>query len=235
MKLQPLLVLLLGFTLASGAGAESVGDPWENVNRRVFAFNEGLDRVLLKPLARGYRYVTPDPVERRVSSFVSNIGEVNNVFNGILQGSPEAVVNGTGRFLINSTIGLAGLFDVASSMGFEHTPADFGQTLYTWGVDAGPFVMVPFFGPRTLRGGVGIPIDSMATLPYALNEYNEVWAYYSMELVDTRAQLLQAEELISGDKYIFTRNAYLQRREYFLSGEIQDSFSDYEEDDFEEF
>jgi phospholipid-binding lipoprotein MlaA len=95
--------------------------------------------------------------------------------------------------------------------------------------------MLPFFGPRTLRGGVGIPVDSMATLPYALNEYNEVWAYYGMELVDTRARLLQAEELISGDKYIFTRNAYLQRREYFLSGEVQDSFSDYEEDDFEEF
>jgi len=227
--------LVLSLLLVGTASAENVDDPWENANRHVFAFNEGIDKYLFKPLAKGYRAVVPDPVERSLSSFVANVGEVNNVFNGILQGSGETVANGTGRFLINSTVGVLGLFDVASSMGIERKPADFGQTLYEWGVDSGPFVMLPFFGPRTLRGGAAIPVDSFATLPYALNEYNEVWAYYGLETVNTRAQLLQAEELITGDKYIFTRNAYLQRREYFLSGQVKDSFSELEEEDFEDF
>lgn len=232
-----LLVLVLLSISVSGtfAADEPVEDPWESFNRQVFAFNEGVDRFIVRPVAKGYRWLVPDPVERRVSSFVSNIGEVNNVFNAILQGSPEGVVNGTGRFLINSTVGLAGLFDVASTMGLQHTPTDFGQTLYEWGVDSGPFVVLPVLGPRTLRGGAGAAVDSFATLPYSLNEHSEVWGYYGLELVDTRARLLDAEELISGDKYIFTRNAYLQRRHYFLSGEIQDSFSDYEEENFEEF
>ncbi|MFK7974830.1 MAG: VacJ family lipoprotein [Halioglobus sp.] len=236
MKSRLLVLLSLSLFLSSAYAAdEPVGDPWESVNRQVFAFNEGVDRYFVRPIAKGYRWLVPDPVERSLSRFVSNIGEVNNVFNAVLQGSPEGVVNGTGRFLINSTVGLAGLFDVASSIGLEHTPTDFGQTLYVWGVDSGPFVVLPVLGPRTLRGGAGAAVDSLATLPYALNEYSEVWGYYGLELVDTRSRLLDAEELISGDKYIFTRNAYLQRRQYFLSGEVQDSFSDYEEEDFEDF
>ena len=226
--------VVLSLAVAGSAVAEDVGDPWENTNRRIFAFNEAADKYVLKPLAQGYGAITPDPVERSLNRLVRNVGEVNNVFNGILQGNADTVVNGTGRFLINSTVGVLGLFDVASTLGIDHTPADFGQTLYEWGVDSGPFVMVPIFGPRTLRGGAAIPVDSVATLPFAFNEYSEVWAYYGLETVDTRSQLLQAEELISGDKYIFTRNAYLQRRHYFLSGEVQDSFSDFEED-FEEF
>lgn len=236
MKTRLLVCLFLSMTFTQAAiSQESVGDPWESFNRNVFAFNEGVDKYMVRPIAKGYRWLVPDPVERSLSRFVRNIGEVNNIFNAVLQGSPEGVVNGTGRFLINSTVGLAGLFDVATAMGFEHTPADFGQTLYEWGVEPGPFVVLPLLGPRTLRGGAAVAVDSMATLPYSFSEHSEIWAFYGLELVDTRARLLDAEELVSGDKYIFTRNAYLQRRQYFLSGEITDDFSDYEEEDFEEF
>lgn len=210
-------------------------DPWEPFNRQVFAFNEGVDRFVLRPVAKGYHDITPDPLERRVSSFLSNLGEVNNIFNAVLQGRADGVVHSTGRFLLNTTLGLAGFFDVASEFGVKPSPADFGQTLAVWGVEQGPFLMVPFLGPQTVRGGAGLTVDGFASLPYAFGEREQVWALYAIGGIDTRARLLDAEELISGDKYIFTRNAYLQRREYFLSGEVDDSFSDYEEENYEEF
>lgn len=229
------LFAVLSLLGATAFAQSQINDPWEPWNRKVFAFNDGVDRMVLKPVAKGYRAITPDPVERSVSHFVSNVGEVNNVFNSTLQGRIGNAVHSTGRFLVNSTVGILGLFDVATGLGLEHRPADFGQTLSVWGVGQGPFVVLPLLGPSTARAGAGTVVDGFASLTYAFNDYEEVWAVTGLGAVNTRAQLLNAEELLSGDKYIFTRNAYLQRRQYFLSGEISDSFSDMEEEDYEEF
>ena len=234
------LLLLMAIPAYAGAadGQENV-DPWEPVNRKIFSFNETLDDYVLLPTARGYRYVMPDPAERGVTNFISNVYEFNSFFNSLLQGRPGNAMQSAARFLVNSTVGLAGLIDVATPMGIKHNPADFGQTLYTWGVDSGPYVMLPVFGPRTVRSSAGYLVDTYTSIPGlpGLIEDRE-WAYlfWTVEAVDLRANLIKADELVTGDRYIFIRNAYLQRREYFLTGEVQDSFSDKEKpEDYLEF
>jgi phospholipid-binding lipoprotein MlaA len=231
-----LFLLLPGLSAWSGEAQENI-DPWEPMNRRIFTFNEKLDKYALMPVAKGYRFVMPDPAERGVSNFVLNIYEFNSIFNSLLQGRPGNALQSTGRFLVNTTLGLAGLVDVATPMGIEHSPADFGQTLSVWGVAPGPYVMLPFFGPHTVRSSVGYFVDTYTSIPSYLED--EQWAYlfWTVEAISIRANLLNADDLISGDRYIFIRNAYLQRREYFLSGGvIDDSFSEPEEiDEFIEF
>ena len=212
-------------------------DPWEPFNRKMFAFNEAADKYVLRPVAKGYRYITPDPVENGVSNFISNIYEFNTIVNSILQGRVDNTIHSFGRFIINSTIGLLGFIDVATKMGVDHRPADFGQTLYVWGFDSGPFLMVPIAGPRTVRSGTGLLVDSYMTIPSQQNENLYNWTFLAVEAIDIRAQLLKADQLISGDRYIFLREAYLSQREFFLSGgEIEDDFSDFGEgEDYEEF
>jgi phospholipid-binding lipoprotein MlaA len=234
-----LLAIILCFSapLALGQDEERNTDPWEPMNRKIFAFNEGLDKYLLKPIARGYRFITPDPVEKGVSNFILNIYDFNGIINSILQGRPADAVHITGRFFINTTLGLAGFIDVATHLGVEYRPRDFGQTLAVWGVDQGPFLMLPVLGPRTVRSGIGQIFDTYTGIPYQIDDQQFTYAYFALEVIDIRAQLLKAEEMVSGDKYIFTREVYLQRREYWvIYGEVDDSFSDFEEDeDFEEF
>ncbi|MEZ5571565.1 MAG: VacJ family lipoprotein [Halioglobus sp.] len=235
----PRLFLLLslvfpGFSWAFEP-AENV-DPWEPLNRRIFAFNETLDQYVLLPAAKGYRFVMPDPAERGVSNFIANIYEFNSVVNSLLQGRPGNALLSATRFLVNSTVGLVGLIDVASPMGLEHTPADFDQTLYTWGVDNGPYLMLPVFGPHTVRSTFGYFVDTYSSIPALIDEPVYAYTFWTVEAIDIRANLIKADDLISGDRYIFIRNAYLQRRQYFLSGEIQDTFSQQEEgDEYEEF
>ncbi len=209
-------------------------DPWEPLNRRIFAFNETLDKHLLLPAARGYQFVMPDPAEQGVSNFIANIYEFNSIFNSLLQGRPGNAAKSAGRFLVNTTMGLAGFIDVATPMGIEHNPADFGQTLYTWGVDSGPYVMLPVFGPRTARSATGYFVDTYTSLPSFAVDREWAYLFWTVEAIDLRAQLIKADDIVSGDRYIFLRNAYLQRREYFLTGEIVDSFSE-EEEDFLDF
>ena len=231
-------VLSLCATLALAQVEEGENiDPWEPVNRKIFAFNEALDGYVLRPVAKGYRKVTPDPVEDGVSNFISNIYEFNTILNATLQGRPALAFDSLGRLVINSTVGLLGLFDVASAIGIPHVEADFGQTMHTWGVDSGPFIMVPVLGPRTVRSGAGQLVDSFASIPYLSDDTLFNFGFRGGEAIDIRAQLLKADELISGDRYIFLRNAYLQRRETFLNGGvIVDDFSDFEEgEEFEDF
>lgn len=231
------LVLLLSLAPATTAVANEDIDPWEPFNRKVFAFNEGLDRYILKPVARGYRAITPDPVERGVTNFIKNIYEFNTIFNSVLQGRPADAFDSTGRFIINSTVGVLGIFDVATRMGIEHNPADFGQTLAVWGVPSGPYVMLPMLGPRTVRSGSANLVDAYFSLPSLYGDDPAYIAFAVVETIDIRAQLIKADELISGDRYIFVRQVYLQQREAFINeGVIQDSFSDFESgEDFEDF
>ncbi|MCB1687756.1 MAG: VacJ family lipoprotein [Halioglobus sp.] len=234
-----LLMALPQLSMGEDESAGGVADPWEPMNRRIFSFNESLDNHLLLPAAKGYRYVMPDPAERGVTNFIANVYEFNSIFNSLLQGRPGNALQSFGRFLVNTTVGLAGLIDVATPMGIESRPADFGQTLYTWGVDSGPFVMLPVFGPRTVRSSAGYFVDTYTSLPGLPGVIEDrAWAYlfWTVEAVDLRANLIKADELVTGDRYIFVRNAYLQRREYFLTGKIQDSFSNQERaEDYLEF
>lgn len=233
-----LLTIAVSGSAASASASEAEGniDPWEPMNRRIFAFNETLDGYVLLPAAKGYRYVMPDPAERGVSNFIANIYEFNNAINALLQGRPGNAMRSTGRFLVNTTMGLAGLIDVATPMGIEHTPADFGQTLYEWGVSSGPFVMLPVFGPRTVSSAAGYFVDTYTSIPALMWPPEGSYSFWTVEAVDIRASLIKADDLVTGDRYIFIRNAYLQRREHFLTGEIQDSFSEQDQtEDYLEF
>lgn len=212
-------------------------DPWQKFNRRMFAFNDGLDKYLLRPLAVGYKAVMPDPLERGISNIFDNILEVPSTLNGLLQANMGSAAHDAGRFLVNSTLGLGGLLDVAQYM---NLPADdfedFGQTLAVWGLGSGPYVVLPFLGPSTVRDGFGRPVDWYLD-PTAYIEhvptYNTVKA---VSLLDTRASLLSLEKNITGDKYTFIRDVYLQRREYLIqNGKVDDGFGAEDDIDLEEF
>ncbi len=202
-------------------------DPWESFNRKIFAFNDAADRYVLLPLTRAYRWVTPDPVERGIGNMFSNLKEVRTVANDLLQFKFGQAASDTGRFVVNSTVGLLGFFDVASPLGLEKHSEDFGQTLGYWGVGAGPYLVVPILGPYTLRDGVGAFPDNSVDYISNLEHVRTRNQLMALRVIDTRAELIKAEELISGDRYTFIRDAYLQRREYLVKdGEVEDSFGD---------
>lgn len=212
--------------------ASDPSDSLESFNRAIFAFNMKLDSWFLKPVAKGYDYVMPNFAERGVQNFFGNLGEINNVVNDVLQWKWKQAVNDTGRFVTNSTLGIGGLFDVAGKIGMpESDGEDFGQTFAKWGVGQGPYLMLPFLGPSSLRDGVALPFDSYMDPVNHINDDGWVVGLNVLDLVDTRAQLLETEDLASGDLYVFVREFYLKRREYLIKdGEIEeDSFG---EEDF---
>jgi phospholipid-binding lipoprotein MlaA len=200
-------------------------DPWEGVNRAIFRFNDTVDTYALKPIAQGYEFITPQFLEDGIHNMFKNVGEVTNLANDVLQVKPEAAGVDTARLIFNTTFGLLGFFDVGTKMGLQRNDEDFGQTLGHWGVPSGPFVMLPLFGPSTVR-------DTFAKYP---DTYTQPWRYIdhvptrntalAVSVVDTRASLLSAEKLINGDKYIFIRNAYLQNRAFKVKdGKVVDDF-----------
>lgn len=191
-------------------------DPLEPFNRSMFEFNEALDEAVLKPVATGYKEVTPELVRRGVGNFFRNIEDLWSFVNSVLQLKGEAAANNLVRFGVNTTIGLAGILDVATEMQIDRHTEDFGQTLGRWGVGAGPYVVLPFFGPSTLRDTVALPVDKTAGDPVTKIEdipvRNTLW---TLRLVDSRAQLLKAGEVLEEvalDKYTFLRDAHLARR-----------------------
>ena len=201
-------------------------DPFEGANRVVFAFNDRVDRWLLAPVARGYKFVLPGFAERGVSNFFANLYDLNGIVNAMLQGRVRYAAQNTGRFVVNSTVGMFGFVDVASEMGIAPYRTDFGHTLALWGFDSGPYVMVPIFGPRTVRSGVGTAFDTVASLQWQIDDNTTRNWLFAIEIIDNRAALTAAEDLITGDRYIFIRDAYLQQREYFVTdGVVEDSFS----------
>ncbi|MEX2962917.1 MlaA family lipoprotein [Microbulbifer sp. TYP-18] len=207
-------------------------DPWEGANRAVFRFNTAVDSWVLKPVATSYRQITPIFMQRGVSNFFGNLREVTSVINGALQWKWGQVGNDAGRFVVNSTVGVVGLFDVAQHMGLERGDGeDFAQTLAVWGVPAGPYVVLPLLGPSTVRDAPALVVD------YYTNPMNHVdhdqtrYALQATDLVEIRASLLDVETLLKGDQYVLLRDAYLQRREYLINdGNLEDDFG--EEDDF---
>ncbi len=190
-------------------------DPLESLNRGTYAFNDAVDRAVLKPVAQGYQAVTPNFVRSGVANAFSNVGEVSVSVNNLLQGKPRDALSDLGRFLVNSTLGVLGLFDVATPMGLERHEEDFGQTLGKWGVGSGPFLMVPFMGPSTLRDGMGRYADSYAGWARQVDHVPTRNSVYGLEVINLRATLLGAGDTLDQaalDKYQFLRDAYLQRR-----------------------
>lgn len=235
---QWLRIAAVGLALGcSATSAQSVGqdDPLYGINSAVFVFNETLDEVIAKPVATGYQAVVPARAQLGVGNFFSNIGELQNVLNDILQGKFGQALNDSGRFLINSTVGMVGVFDVATRMGLAQSDGeDFGQTLAMWGVPEGPYLVLPLFGPSTLRDAPSRFVDRFAGLSYHLDDVAARNALLGLSLVDTRAGLLGADAAFSGDRYILFKEVYLQRRDYLINdGVIEDDFGDF--GDFDEF
>jgi phospholipid-binding lipoprotein MlaA len=230
-----MIVLMFVFLTACSTTGKNKQDPWEGWNRGVYKLNKAVDKVA-KPVAQGYRYVTPDVVETGISNIFSNIGDIPNMLNNLLQGKFVDSASDLGRFLVNSTIGLAGIWDPASSMGLEKHDEDFGQTLATWGVKPGPYVMLPFLGPSTFRDTIAFPVDNLID---PLNEVEHVPTRNQIrfvDLVELRASLLSYDEQLQGqmDEYAFIRDVYLQNRQFkVLDGEIAFDDDDEEDDEWE--
>ena len=200
-------------------------DPWEPMNRAVFRFNDTVDRWAFKPVAKGYRAVTPDVVENGVHNVFRNLGEVRNLANNVLQFKMHDAGVDTARFFFNTTFGLLGFFDVATKMGLQRNDEDFGQTPGAWGVKSGPYVVLPLLGPSTVRDTVSLYPDSYTSAYRQINDVPVRNSMFALNLVDTRASLLSAERLVTGDKYRFVRNAYLQNREFKVKdGDVVDDF-----------
>lgn len=215
LSLLAMLLLAGCATTAAGPSASNPEDPWESVNRGTFAFNETLDAWLLKPIAQGYDAVTPAPVRTGVANFFGNVEDVWTGINSLLQGKPADAAHDFGRVVVNSTMGIAGLLDVASAMGLEKHSEDFGQTLAVWGVGNGPYVVLPLFGPRTLRDAGGFAFDLTADPVGQVNPDPARYGLSAVRLIDVRAGLLPAEKVLDSaalDKYSYLRSAYLQRR-----------------------
>lgn len=200
-------------------------DPWEGVNRAVFRFNDTVDTYSLKPLAKGYQKVTPDVIETGIGNVFSNLGDVVVLANDLLQGKIRNAGIDTSRILFNTTFGVLGFFDVATRMGLPKNDEDLGQTLGVWGLGNGPYVVLPLLGPSTLRDAGGRVGDSFLGPYRYINDVPVRNTTLGVDVVDTRASLLSAEKMITGDKYIFIRNAYLQNREFRTrDGQVEDDF-----------
>jgi phospholipid-binding lipoprotein MlaA len=206
------LAVLQGCASAPNANSR---DPWEPFNRSVYNFNDGLDSAVVKPVATAYQNVTPQVMRTGVNNFFGNIADVWSLVNNVLQLKPAESVEILFRVGVNTTVGLLGLVDVASELKLEKHTEDFGQTLGFWGVPTGPYVVLPLFGPSTLRDTLALPVDSQGNLVNSLNDVALRNSLIALRLVDLRASLLAAGKLLDAaalDKYSFTRDAYLQRR-----------------------
>jgi len=225
---QLALVLLLAVAaLASGCSTLKAArggpgqrlDPWENWNRKVFAFNEALDVNVLKPVATVYSNVVPQPVRRGVDNFFANAADAWSAINNLLQGKIEPAFQDVVRFSTNTAFGFFGVLDIASEMGLEHHYEDFGQTLGRWGVGAGAYIVWPLLGPSTVRESFALPLDRSVSPAVVINDGATQTGITVVQIINLRAGLLGASKVIDDialDKYTFIRDAYLQRRRSLL-------------------
>ncbi|NOQ93226.1 MAG: VacJ family lipoprotein [Methylophaga sp.] len=215
LKLGILSAVLTLSGCATTNSAVGVNDPFEGYNRTMYSFNDTLDRAIIKPAAKGYDAVLPDPIQRGVSNFFSNLNEITVILNDLLQLKFGQAFDDTGRFLLNSTVGVAGIFDVAGYAGHKGHDEDFGQTLGTWGVEPGAYVVLPFFGPRTVRDSFGLVGDIYTDPITHIDDVSTRNAVTAVKVIDTRANLLGVKKVLDEaalDEYSYVRDAYLQRR-----------------------
>jgi len=208
-------------------------DPWESLNRPLYGVHTTIDNVTTKPLAKGYRKIMPGPARKGVSNFFRNLITPRSMVNNFLQGKPQRGFSEFGRFLFNSTLGIGGLIDIASIGGMEEYREDFGQTAAVWGIPDGPYVVIPFLGPHTLRDAILLPVDIIVDPLYQYENSSVRDKLYVLRLIDLRYRLLTADQFLddSKDPYVTMRESYLQNREY----EIYDGDPPLEDDFFDEF
>lgn len=241
-KRQYLLCLVLGLVIGFGGCATTKGrsgqqeatnktDPYENFNRKVYGFNDSVDDYVAKPISDAYQYVTPQFMQTGVSNFFNNLKTINVVLNDVLQAKFGQSGRDSGRFLMNSTLGLAGLFDVAKTVGLEQNDEDFEQTLAVWGVPQGPYLVLPFWGPVTTRGIPGAVFDAAANPTTYVGAPVQV-----ISLINTRANAEGALKFIDEaalDPYVFTRESFLQWRNHLATDGKTDTSSDLSDIDAE--
>ena len=218
LKALPVLMMLAG---CATTGPKTPGDPYEGFNRKMWKLDEGLDKAVMRPVAKGYIAVMPHPVRHGLSNMLDNVTEPFSFINGLLQGKPKRALNSLGRFVINTTVGVGGFMDVAGRNGYPKTYEDLGQTFAVWGAKKSTYLVLPLYGPTTVRDGIGT-IASQWVDPYRIVIRKELsfWpaaGLTAFEFVDARANLIDsgADSLLdsSADSYAVARSAYLQHRE----------------------
>lgn len=215
--------LLLLLSIGGCAHTGQVNDPFEPFNRKVQTFNDTVDRYTLKPVAQAYRYVLPEFLRKGIRHAFDNIAYPTVFLNQFLQGKGTTGLSDLARFLVNSTVGLGGVMDVATSMGLPAHDEDFGQTFAVWGIGSGPYMVVPFWGPVTARAGVGDVAGIFTYLPTYIDDDTLRFSIFGAAAVVERARLLDVEELITGDRYLFIRDAYLQRRHFLITDGLDEA------------
>jgi phospholipid-binding lipoprotein MlaA len=235
--IKPQRVAAIAIAAAALAGCSTVQtpskeDPWEGLNRTVFTFNDKIDQYAVKPVAQGYVKITPQPVRDSVTNFFSNIGDVYIAANNLLQLKIADGVGDIMRIVINTVFGVGGLFDVATIAKLPKHDNDLGLTLGHYGVPPGPYLVLPLFGPSTVRDAAGYVGNYFANPISYIDSDAISWSLWGVQLINTRANLLSATDVLEGaalDKYSFVRNAYLQRRQYLLTGGNSGSLPNYGE------
>jgi phospholipid-binding lipoprotein MlaA len=215
-------------------GKPDAHDPWERMNRATYRFNDALDRALVKPAAKAYRKVVPGPVRTGIANALGNAGYTTTIANDLLQGKFKTCASDTGRLLLNSTVGLGGLFDPATAAGLAKNDEDFGQTLGRWGVHPGPYLVLPLLGPSTVRDGIGLYPDARTDLKSLPKDTWVAAGLHGLAMLGKRVDLLGADETIANafDPYAFVRSAYLQHREYeVLDGNVPEAPADEDSQD----
>lgn len=236
-----LIMTVISLLMLSGCATQANKDPLEGVNRGVYKFNDVTDKAVFKPVATAYNKVTPSPIRKGISNFFNNLGSLTTILNDLLQFKFAQAFTDTGRFVINSTFGIAGLIDVAGMDNIPVHKEDFGQTLGHWGVGSGAYVVLPFFGPSTVRDTAGFAFDTVTTdVATYIHNNGDIRAsnqYRMMYYLNRRSELLKAGDLIdqaSLDPYAFMRDAYLQNRAAQIADKSPNSTAN--DDDFgEEF
>jgi len=224
-------VLIVILSLSYFSFLQSEIDPFKDLNEKTHNLNQSLDESIATPIAKAYRKVTPDFVEVGVTNFTDNIEDINIALNNLLQAKIKDGLSDILRFTINSTIGLLGFFDVASSMGFQKHYEDFGQTLAVWGVSDGPYIVLPILGPSSLRDTLARIPEAFMTPLLLIDHDRTGYELTAIDLLDKRARYLGLESVVVGDEYLFYRDAYFQTREFDINdGLIEDDFDDFDFD-----
>jgi len=212
--------ILAGSGCATLDGPPNPEDPLESYNRAMFSFNETMDKAVVKPVAKGYNWIMPSALDKGVTNFFSNVDDVVVFFNSLLQLKFQEAVSTSARIVWNTTIGLLGFIDVATRMDLPKYNEDFGQTLAFWGVDSGPYFVLPFLGPSTVRDGLSVPVDWVLFDPvFQDKELKVTLSLLVIRYTDKRADLLTATDIIDDtapDKYAYIRDAFMQRRNYLI-------------------
>ena len=224
-------VLIIILSLSFFSFIKSEVDPFQNLNEKTHNLNQSLDKSIATPIAKVYRKVTPDFLEVGVTNFTDNIEDINIALNNLLQAKIKDGLSDILRFTINSTIGVLGFFDVASSMGLQKHSEDFGQTLAVWGVSDGPYIVLPILGPSSLRDTLARIPEAFMTPLLLIDHDRTGYELTAIDLLDKRARYLGLESIVVGDEYLFYRDAYFQSREFDINdGLIEDDFDDFDFD-----